>query len=249
MPQLINVKHLEDGISELNINAPEIRNCLSDELCAEMMDALSRLGAEPQLKVLLLTGRADVFCAGATLEVLNEIAAGNYQVADLALPDQLLAFPVPIIAALQGHAVGGGLALALCCDVLVAAAESRYGFNFTTLGFTPGLGTTGLLPALVGHHFASEMLLTAKYYRGHELQGRGLFNHVVPAGEVYHVAFDLAQRLAEKSRHVLEMTKQTLALPRRQLLQAARVGEELMHRICFSDPGTKALINDRYLDD
>ena len=100
---------------------------------------------------------------GSGVEELKQIAAGNLMVRDLSLPHQLLEFPVPTIAAMEGHAVGGGLVLALLCDVVVAASERRFGLNFTDLGLTPGMGSTRLLAELVGHHFAAEMLLTSRF--------------------------------------------------------------------------------------
>ncbi|MBN3888589.1 MAG: enoyl-CoA hydratase/isomerase family protein [Nostoc sp. JL31] len=243
----ILLANLEDGIFQLQIDDPENENRLSEELCDELMTALTHLATEPSLKVLILSGRADVFCAGASLDTIKQVVSGNADVKDLSLPNQLLSFPVPIIAALQGHAVGGGIALALYCDILIASENSRYGLNFTDLGFTPGMGILSVLPAMVGHHFASEMLLTAKLYKGKELKGRGLFNYIVPAEEVMTLALDMARRIAEKPRHVLEMVKDTLSLPRRQALQAALSREHLMHKICFGVPGTLAHIEAAYL--
>ncbi|MDZ8064890.1 MAG: polyketide synthase [Nostoc sp. DedQUE08] len=239
--------NLEDGIFQLQIDDPENENRLSEELCDELMTTLTDLATEPSLKVLILSGRSDVFCAGASLDTIKQVVSGNADVKDLSLPNQLLSFPVPIIAALQGHAVGGGIALALYCDLAIASENSRYGVNFTDLGFTPGMGILSVLPAMVGHHFASEMLLTAKLYKGKELKERGLFNYIVPAEEVMTLALDMARRIAEKPRHVLEMVKDTLCLPRRQALQAALSREHLMHKICFGVPGTLAHIEAAYL--
>ncbi|WP_437786870.1 polyketide synthase [Sorangium sp. So ce1097] len=248
MKRTVRVERLQEGVIELRMDAPEEQNRLSELLCRELMAALSELKAEPALKVLLLSGGKDVFCGGATFNALQGVSSGPAAVLDLLLPDMMLAFPVPIVGALEGHAVGGGLALALCCDVLVAAETSRYGVNFTDLGFTPGMGTTTLLPAAVGHHFAMEMMLTAKYYRGAELRGRGLFNHVVPAGEVRGVALDTAVRMAEKPRHVLEMVKGTLSVARRRALQEGMSREHLMHQLCFQHPDAKQLIAENYVN-
>jgi polyketide biosynthesis enoyl-CoA hydratase PksI len=247
MSNVVTVTCVEDGIFRLNMNDPQTENRLSERLISEFIVALKDLALEPTLKVLLITGRKDVFCAGATREVLNKITNGTTDVKDLLLPNHMLSFPVPIIAAVEGHAVGGGLVLALYCDMVVAAERSRYGFNFTHMGFTPGMGTTSLLPALVGYSFASEMLLTAKFYKGRELRERGLFNYVVSAEEVLNVALELAQRMAEKPRHVLELVKDTLALPRRHALQEALSREHLMHKVCFSRPDTALRIEETYL--
>jgi polyketide biosynthesis enoyl-CoA hydratase PksI len=180
------------------------------------------------------------------LETLDEIAAGNFAVKDLQLPAQLLSFSAPVIGVLQGAAVGGGLALALYCDITVAAVERRYGFNFTALGFTPGMGMTGLLPALVGASFAAEMLLSARFYSGAELQRRGLFTHLLPAAEVRPFALDLALQMIDKPREVLALTKAALAAPRRQALEAALEQEDTMHRICFSRPETIEQIREMF---
>src|SRR6185295_5988387 len=102
--------------------------------------------------------------------------------------------------------------------------------------FTPGMGTTALLPALVGSAFAAEMLLTGKFYKGRELNGRGLFNHVVPRDQVMPLARDLARSIALKQRPVLEMIKDALATSRRVALQEALSRERMMHKASFGDP-------------
>lgn len=237
MSKVANTRRGE-GIVQLTLNDPEQQNRLHPAFCAELEEALAELAADPALKVVILAGRSEVFCAGATLKTLQAVAAGTAAVADLELPRRLLEFPLPIIGALEGHAVGGGLVLALCCDMRVACESSRYSMNFADLGFTPGMGATSLLPGLVGNAFASEMFLTAKFYKGRELQGRGLFNYVVPKEQVLSLATDLAQRVAAKPRHVVELLKQALSLPRRQALQEALQREQLMHTICFSRPET-----------
>lgn len=247
MSEIVNVSCLEDGICQINLNDPANDNRLTDELVDNFLKALAECAETPHLKVLLLTGLPDVFCGGASLDVLQQLLQGETEVKDLLLPTQLLKFPVPIIAAMEGHAVGGGLLLALCCDVIIAAEESRYGVNFTSLGFTPGMGTTSLLPALVGPLFAHEMILTAKLYKGRELQGRGLFNDVVPKQEVMEVAMDIARNIAEKPKHVLEMLKDTLALPRQRALQEAMSREHLMHTVCFNHPETMSIVKDMYI--
>lgn len=244
----ISTTHLEEGVFQLQMDAPETKNQLNAEMIEALSVALTALSNESTLKVLILRGRKDIFCAGGTLDMLKDLSSGQTSVKALLQPlvGQIFGFPVPIIGALEGHALGGGLMLALFCDILVAAEKSRYGANFTSLGFTPGMGATSLLPALVGHHFASEMLFSAKLYRGRELKGRGLFNHIVPADDVMDVALDIALRIAEKPPHVLKMLKETLSRPRRQALEDALYREHLMHEICFAYPETKALIEATY---
>jgi polyketide biosynthesis enoyl-CoA hydratase PksI len=249
MTDVLTETMVEPGIARLAITDPERENRLSHELVEQLAAALSELAADPAVKVLLVTGTEKIWCAGGTLQMLKELASGEYDERRLlALSEQVLSFPVPVVGALEGHAIGGGLALALCCDILVAAENRRYAVNSTTMGFTPAMGLSTLLPAAVGHHFASEMIFTGKYYRGRELAGRGLFNAVVPGGEVLGTALDLAERIAEKPRYVLELMKDTLALPKRHALQDAIAREPVMNRVCFSQPGIATTLDETYVN-
>lgn len=238
-----------DGVYELAMDDAPNGNTLTVALCEALEDGLTEVAARRDARVVILSGRPDIFCAGAPAEILDALAAGapGLHVRDLALPDRLLSLPLPLIAAMRGHAVGGGLALALCCDMRIAAATSRYGVNFTDLGFTPGMGTTALLPALIGTAYANEMLMTGKLYKGRELAGLGLFNAVTTASDVAGEALMLARRVAEKPRHVLELLKETLAAPRRLALQTAMAREHLMHQICFSHSDTREAVRRHYL--
>ncbi len=245
MPKIF-VTDLEKGIIHLKIDDPKQENRLSKDLCDELLNELTNISKSTTIKVLIISGRKNVFCAGATLDMLKEMASDKAEVKDLLLPSKILSFPVPIIGALQGHAVGGGLILALYCDILVAAESSRYGVNFTNMGFTPGMGTISLLPALVGHHFASEMIFTAKLYKGRELKYKGLFNYIVPDEQVMDVAIDIARQIAEKPMYVVRMIKDTLSLSRRQAFQEAVSREDLMHNICFAQPNIISAIENNY---
>lgn len=246
MPALVRTDRPSESIALLRIDDPTTGNRLSERLCTEFEEALACLAGDGAIRVLLLNGSPRTFCAGATIESLRRIAAGEFDVRDLATARRILEFPVPVVAAVEGHAVGGGLILAACCDITVASESSRYGVNFTELGFTPGMGATALLPSLLGPQFAAEMMFTAKFYKGRELKHRGLFTHIVPAADVVPLARDIADRIAAKPRYVLEMLKETLALPRRKALEGAVARESLMHRICFARPETAALIEDVY---
>lgn len=248
----VEIRPLEDGLYQLALDDAAHGNRLTAEMIAGLIAALGTLQADPTVRAVIATGRRDVFCGGATREWLLRAANGPDRLAwlreEMRLIDALVNFPLPVVGALEGPAVGGGLLLALLlCDMLVVAEESRYGLHFTDMGFTPGMGATYLLPALTGYHVASEMLLGGKLYRGRELRGRGLFNEVVPVSDVWPVALDLARRVASKPRHVLEMLKETLATPRRAALPAALSRERLMMQICFDDPEVAAAVAGGYI--
>jgi len=234
------------GIFELKMSDPEGKNLLTEKSMRDMMDSLDGLAQSPDIKVLLITGGPETFSGGASLEKLKRLAAGEEDLALWELPGRIVGFPVPVIAAMEGNAVGGGLMLALCCDMTVAAEERRYGLNFTALGFTPGMGATRIVPLLVGHGKGMEIILTGKNYRGRELAGTGLFNSVVPAADVRETALDLARRIADVPRRVIELMKHSLSEDRAAALESAARRELEMHRECFDDPETARRIDESY---
>ena len=244
--QLDSIQNNEDGIFHMAIDDPANQNRLTQQLCDELKEALTMLAGEKRMKVLILSGRKEVFCAGASLELLRRISTDG-AVEDLAVGIQMMALPVPIIAAMEGHAVGGGLVLGMCCDLTIASETSRYGLNFLTMGFTPGMGTTGLVPELVGASFAAEMMLTGKFYKGRDLRGRGLFTHVVPRDQVLPMTWDLARNMADKPGYALEMVKDAVMAPRRRAFQDALSRERLMHKACFSHSEAWSMIENSYL--
>jgi polyketide biosynthesis enoyl-CoA hydratase PksI len=235
-----------DGVARIALDDPATENGLTPALSEGLSGALSAAAARPEVRVVLLSGRPDVFSSGATRGLLDALQSGAREARDIGLPALLLGSPLPIVAAVEGAAVGGGLALALACDIAVAAAERRYGFNFMDLGFTPGMGCTRLAADAVGAGFAAEMMLTGKLYKGRELSGRGLFAHVVPGAEVRARAEEIAARIADKPRRAVELLKESLALPRRLAWAEAVSREHLMHQRCFDDPATRARIAERF---
>ena len=244
---MVRTVNLEEGIFELIMADKENQNTLTARFCDEFAEAIAAVRADPSLKVLLLSGLPEVFCAGASLDSLEGIQRGEADAKDFVPSRELLDFPLPVVALMEGDATGGGLAMALCCDILLASENRRYGFNFTDLGFTPGLGTTRLLPMAAGHAFASEMMFTAKYHKGRELSGCGIFNRILPGAKIRQAGLDIARRIAEKPGHVLRMLKETLALPRKTAYQEAVSREHLMHAVCFENQETINRIRENYI--
>ncbi len=235
------------GIYELNINHPESENRISEPLCVQFKQLLGELREERDLKVLVLTGGKKVFCAGASKDLLGRLLSGVLRVKDLFDPRLLLRFPAPVLGALEGSAVGGGLAMVLGCDVLVGAERARYGFNFAQMGFTPELGTSHLLPLRVGPSFATEMLMTSKLYLGRELSQKGLFEYAPAADGVRAKVWDLATRMAECSQETLRMLKETLTRPLLKDLDEALALEDRLQAKCFAREVTGELVQERYL--
>jgi polyketide biosynthesis enoyl-CoA hydratase PksI len=187
-----------------------------------------------------------VFCGGGNREMLRDLAQGRVAASDLMLSRTVLDLPIPIIAAMEGHAVGGGLTLALCCDIVLMAREARYGCSFMNMGFTPGMGTTRLLQLAVGEYLAAEMMYGGQFFRGSHFAGRSAINYVLPRDQILPKALSLAQRIAEKPRPALELLKRSLSLRKRELFERARALEPSMHELCFSRPETAVLIEENY---
>jgi polyketide biosynthesis enoyl-CoA hydratase PksI len=225
----------------------EGKNVFSHRFVEEFLDALAEVEKQGGTKVLVVRGREDVFCGGAEKQALLDLCDGKEAVIDLVICERLLEMPFPVIAAMEGHGIGGGLAMALCCDVVIAARESRYGAVFMNMGFTPGMGCSVLLADLVGPFLASEMLFTGKRFRGSELAVRATnINYILPKREVLDKAMDVAAQIAEKDIRSIALLKRSLSARKKNLLIQARLQEDMMHRISFSFPETRRTIEEQY---
>ena len=229
MAELVRTSH-DDGVTTVHLCDEAGRNALDEAFAEALMGALAGVG--PETRVVLLQGLPEVFCSGASLDMLHRLATGAFSPTELLLSRALLALPVPCVAAMEGHAVGGGLALGLCADLVFIARESRYGCPFMDLGFTPGMGTTRLLELVLSAPVAHELLYTGELRRGADLVGTG-FNGVLPRAELLPHARLVARRMAEKPRGTLLLLKRQLSLPRRMAFEAAHVAEVMMHSLCF----------------
>jgi polyketide biosynthesis enoyl-CoA hydratase PksI len=236
-----------DGILHLQMADAPGRNALSASLVEELRAALARASQNPSARVCILGGLPDVFCAGGSKEMLLDLAQGQVAATDILLTRSILEVSIPTIAAMQGAAVGGGLILGLCCDLVVLSQESRYGCSFMNLGFTPGMGTTRLLQRSFGEHIAAEMMFSGQYFRGSHFQGQTGVNYIVGRDQVMTQASDLALRIADKPRAALELLKRSLSLGKRTAFEEARTMESMMHELSFRWPETKARIEQDYL--
>ena len=235
----VTYRAVEDGIAEIAMLDGTTANGMSPEWVDQFVSAVDAARADLTAKVVLLTGRPDHFCTGATVEMLKALASGASSPTELVLGRLLMGIPVPVIAAAEGNAIGGGFALLLSCDLSVIAEESRYGANFMSMGFTPGMGTTRLLEECLGRPLAHEMLYDGDLRRGRMLSGCGGFNAVLPKREVRSKAILMARAIAEKPRASLALLKRVLSLPRRLAFEGASTIESLMHEISFRnfEPG------------
>lgn len=233
---------IDDGVATVRLDDGDT-NALSHAVVAALGEAFARIARDPQVRVVVLAGREDYFSSGASREVLEDLASGRREPAELLLPRLLLDCPVPCIAAMAGHAIGGGFALGAAADMIVLAAESRYCLSFLALGITPGMGTTRLLEHVLPPSTAHELLYTGEARRGRDL---GALPQVVPRGLVESRARDLAARIAGHPRTAVVALKRTLSLPRRVAFETARTHETFMHEITFATPDVVRLVAETF---
>lgn len=246
MSDKVIVSMKDNGVAYLKMNDVERQNIFAEDFLDELVIAIDKVEAMTP-KVLVLSGLQTVFSAGAEKDTLIALCNGELRVKDLVISEKLVNLNFPVIAAMEGHAMGGGLAMGLCCDIVIAARESRYGAVFMSLGFTPGMGTTTLLPELVGPYLANEMMFTAKRFKGRELEGKSTnINYILPKKEVMAKAEDIALQIAEKEIKSIHLLKYTLSARKKNLLTEARLQEDMMHLLSFGFPKTRGIVDEFY---
>jgi enoyl-CoA hydratase/carnithine racemase len=189
--------HVGDGVATVTLNRPERRNAVGDGMREELADAYTRLDADDSVRVLVLTGAPPAFCAGADLAAGEDTFAGTgpgFTAAGVAVPAWTLSKPV--IAAVNGHALGLGLTLALQCDIRLFAADATYGVVQVRRGVVGDAYSHWVLPRLVGIANAAEILLTGATFDGHRAVALGLGSRVLPADEVLPAAMQIARDIA-----------------------------------------------------
>ena len=212
---------LRDGVATLTLNRPEARNALSDELTPALRRMVLRLGNDPAVGALVLTGAGTAFCAGGDVKGMGsgpgrntERTAGEavleLQQRQRTLTGVIVSLPVPTIAALPGPAAGAGLALALACDIRFAAASAFVTTGYARIGLTGDYGINWLLTRLVGTARARELMFTADRVDAETCARIGLVNRVFPDESLRSEAAAFAARLAAGPREALALMKRNL---------------------------------------
>ncbi len=211
----------DEDILTVRMDSPETRNALSEpSQMKEFVDVCAAVRADRSIKVVVLTGNGPAFCAGGNVKDMRDrggIFAGSpYEVRESyrngiqRIPLCLYELDVPVIAAMNGPAVGAGLDLACMCDVRIAADTARFAESFVKLGIVPGDGGAWLLPRIVGMSKASLMALTGDTIDAATALAWGLVTEVVPAVELEVAAMSIARRMAANPSHGLRLTKRLL---------------------------------------
>jgi polyketide biosynthesis enoyl-CoA hydratase PksI len=245
---LFEVTHHGDGIVSLCI-ATDDDPYLGPQWVARCATALAEVADDVAARVVMLTGDGRYFSAGASRQALtNEDERGALLDYVARAAPILLGTPVPIIAAATGHAIGGGLLVALWCDVIALAEESLYGVNFMQLGFTPGMGATHVVQEAFGGPLGRELLFTGRLVTGREiLDARCPLSHaVLPRAHVMDRALSIARTIADAPRQSVVRLKRNLAERRHDGLERVLQAEAADHAHLFADPAISAEIRRRY---
>lgn len=213
-------EEVRPGISVLTLDRPDRLNAMSRELVSDLHDALDEIAADRECRVVVLTGAGRGFCSGLDLKETGDAAAEadggppagmRVQQHIATLVPQLRRLPQPVIAAVNGPATGGGLALALACDVRIAAESARFNVAFIRVGLSGcDIGVSYLLPRLVGASRAFELMLTGRMIDAAEADRIGLVLKVVPDGDVLDSALETAELIRANSPFGVWMTKEVM---------------------------------------
>ena len=191
-------------VTTIIINRPEVRNAVDRQTAQELANAFRDFEADEEARVGVLTGAGGYFCAGADLKALAEGRHNRIEEeGDSPMGPCRMVLDKPVIAAVAGHAVAGGLELALWCDLRVAARDAVFGVYCRRWGVPLVDGGTVRLPRLVGHSFALDMILTGRGVSGDEALRHGLANRLVGTGEARSAAIALARSLADFPQHCM----------------------------------------------
>jgi enoyl-CoA hydratase/carnithine racemase len=208
----------QDGpLVTLTMNQPERRNPLSGNTAVpEMLAAIDRIHDDPKVRCVILTGNGPSFSSGGDIAVMQRQASDEFTEMDIRheyrrgvqrMARRLFDLEVPVIAAVNGHAIGAGLDLACMCDIRIASERAKFAVSFIKVGIVPGDGGAWLLPKVVGLSRAMEMALTGDMFDAPQALAWNLVSHVVPHDELLPRAREMAGRITRHAAHGVRLTK------------------------------------------
>ncbi|KAF0409968.1 ClpP/crotonase [Gigaspora margarita] len=210
-----NYEHIltesHDKVGLITLNRPKTFNALSSDLFHEINDALKKFENDSSIGAIVITGNERAFSAGADIkEMLNQTFANSYKTNFLFHWGEINNVKKPIIAAVNGFALGGGCELAMSCDVIYAGETAKFGQPEIKLGLIPGAGGTQRLTRVIGKSKAMELVLSGRTFTAQEAEQWGLVSKVFPVGEVLEKAIELGQEFAGFSQPVVQAAKESV---------------------------------------
>ncbi|MHA1855154.1 MAG: enoyl-CoA hydratase-related protein [Promethearchaeota archaeon] len=242
----------EDNIGILTINRPKALNALNIQLMEEIDKILDLIEVDKEIHALIITGVGKAFIAGAditTMESMNYNEGKAYGFKGSTLFRKIETFDIPIIAAVNGFALGGGNELILACDIVIASEKAKFGQPEVGLGVTPGFGGTQRLPRIVGIRKAKELILSGRIFGAEEAEKFGLVNKVVPHEELMNTAKIMAKNYAKMAPIAIKYAKKAINEGIQTDIENALKIENEYFGKCFStqdqEEGMKAFLEKR----
>jgi len=248
--QEVLVDHPADGVARITLNRPEVRNALSMAVRERLGALFSELGTDPGTRVIILTGGAQVFAAGADIRDMAERGAAEMMLRRTHLHWQAIRdCPKPVIAAVNGYALGGGCELAMHCDIIIAGENASFGQPEIRVGIMPGAGGTQRLTRAIGTFQAMRMLLTGKPISGREAWSLGLASEVVADEAVQQAALDMAISIAAMPplavMQIKEVVRAGQDVPLETALMLERKAFQLLFDTADQKEGMRAFLDKR----
>jgi enoyl-CoA hydratase/carnithine racemase len=203
----------QQHVAHVTLNRPTALNALNTSLRRDLKQCFTDLQADPDVRLVVITGAGRAFCAGADIKEWREpssVVEDRQDRLRLNFWEAMSRCESPIIAAINGYALGGGCELAMCCDMRIASDQAQLGLTEVTLGIIPGGGGTQRLPRLIGWGKALELILTGKRIDAHEALRLGLVEQVVPHDQLKAAVEDLAQTIISRAPLAIKYAKEAI---------------------------------------
>lgn len=238
----------EGHVAILSFNRPEAMNALSTQTAKDLIAALEELELDDQVFAAVLTAEGDrAFCVGADLKerkTMSREEMKKQRALFVKAFTSVAMFPKPLVAAVNGFALGGGMEFSLCCDFIIASEKASFGLPEVGLAIIPGGGGTQLLPRVIGRNKAKELIYTGRRIPAQEAYEIGLVNHVVPAGELMVKTMEVMQEITKNGPIALQQAKRSVNLGVELDLNTALALEAECYNVCLAtedrDEGLKA---------
>jgi 2-(1,2-epoxy-1,2-dihydrophenyl)acetyl-CoA isomerase len=235
---------IADGIATITFARPERMNALDYAAEAELLEALELADADNAVRAVVITGQGRAFCAGADVKQWSDRLTGEgdeasidnqtFQRLNERTVTTLFNFPKPMIASVNGAAVGMGMDIALAADLRIASSSARFGMLYTRIGTVPDFGGTFYLPRLIGLTKATELILTGRIIDAQEANALGLLNELVPPDELETATLTWARRLASGPTFALSVAKRNLREAVGTTFDVSHRAEVIGHQLCIT---------------
>ncbi|MDB5972759.1 MAG: Enoyl-CoA hydratase/carnithine racemase [Hydrocarboniphaga sp.] len=222
------VTEIQDAVMTIRLNRADKKNALTSAMYEGLTAGFKAAAADPAVRVVLLTGSGDAFSSGNDLaDFLKNTPTDAANSPVMLFMAAMSQFPKPIVAAVNGLAIGVGVTMLLHCDLVYASAKARFQMPFTNIGICPEFGSTLLLPAMMGHQRAAELTMLGEAFDAEKAKEAGIVNALVSEAELKTFARDQALKLASQPPNALRTTKALLKRwPQAALIEAIRVEAE-----------------------